>query len=40
VEDPRLPNVVLIPLDESGKENYVTFDNLGERVFLFIGENV
>jgi hypothetical protein len=38
VADPRLPKVYLIPLDESGVESRVSYDNLGEKVFIYIGE--
>src|SRR5690625_4846014 len=36
--DARLPSEPIIPLDPSGRENRVSFDNLGESVFLYIGE--
>jgi hypothetical protein len=38
--DQRLPKVYIIPLDESGEATRVTYENLGETVFLFIGEAI
>lgn len=32
------PMLDIIPLDESGQENTVTYDNFGETVFLTIGQ--
>ncbi len=38
-DDERLPNVTIIPLDEGGgQEERVTYENLGETVFLWVGE--
>lgn len=35
--DPEtFPCVLIVPIDESGEENEVTFDNFGETVFLTI----
>lgn len=36
--DTRLPSQPIVPLDLSGRENRVTYENLGESVFLYIGE--
>lgn len=36
--DKRLPKVTLTPYDVAGVETRVLYDNLGESVFLFIGE--
>lgn len=38
--DPRLPKVYLIPIDESGEADRITFDNMGVKVFLFMGEAI
>ncbi|WP_035350976.1 phage baseplate plug family protein [Fictibacillus gelatini] len=38
ITDQRLPAPSLIPLDESGKEDRITFENFGETVFLFIDD--
>lgn len=37
--DLRLPKVYIIPFDEEGVEDRITYDNLGKTVFLFVGEN-
>lgn len=39
LSDKRLPKVTLTPYDVAGKETRVSFDNLNESVFLFIGES-
>jgi hypothetical protein len=36
--DNRLPGPALVPMDESGKENRITYDNFGVTVFLFIDD--
>lgn len=36
--DERLPGPVLIPMDESGKENRITYENWGVTVFLYIDD--
>lgn len=36
VYDRRFPAPTIIPLDESGNEHRVTYDNLGETVFLAV----
>lgn len=36
IEDNRYPVVQLIPQDEAAKESAVTFDNLGQTVFLAV----
>jgi len=38
VPNPNLPAPTLIPLDQSGKENRITFDNFGETVFVYIDD--
>ncbi|MFB6475779.1 hypothetical protein ACFCW7_23245 [Paenibacillus glucanolyticus] len=38
VEDNRFPIIQLIPFDEAGKENRVSWDNLGKTVFLAVVE--
>ena len=38
IEDERFPVPVITPLDESGKETDLTYDNLGVIVFLSYGE--
>lgn len=40
LNDERLPKVYIIPLDESGEQIRVTYENLGDTVFLFVGEDV
>ena len=40
MSDDRLPKVLLIPTDESGTAERITYDNLGKSVFLQIGELV
>jgi hypothetical protein len=37
--DHRLPAPTLVPMDESGKEDRITFENFGETVFLFIDDS-
>lgn len=34
--DIRLPKVTITPKDRSGQERRITYDNLGETVFLFV----
>lgn len=34
----KLPAPSLIPLDESGKEDRISYDNFGETVFLYIDD--
>jgi hypothetical protein len=36
----KFPCLDIVPLDESGKENTVTYDNLGVTVFLTIDDEV
>lgn len=36
--DSRLPAPTLIPMDESGKEKRITYDNFMETTFLFIDD--
>lgn len=36
--DERLPGPTLIPMDESEKEERITYDNFGVTVFLFIDD--
>ncbi len=38
IEDERFPLPLITPLDESGRETAVTWDNLGVTVFLAYGE--
>lgn len=38
IVDMSLPAPTIIPLDESGKETRITFDNFGETVFLYIDD--
>lgn len=39
-KDQRLPqNIYLIPLDESGTETRITWDNLNSKIYIFIGED-
>lgn len=38
IVNPNLPAPTLIPLDESGKEKRITFENFGETVFLYIDD--
>ncbi|KEQ22880.1 phage baseplate plug family protein [Paenibacillus tyrfis] len=35
--DERFPKVMIIPFDESGNSDRVTWDSMSENVFLFIG---
>lgn len=37
-DDSKIPKYPIVPLDEAGKEDKVTYANLGETVFLFIGD--
>lgn len=39
LNDNRFPKVHIIPVDESGVETRISFDNFGEKVFLFVGED-
>lgn len=32
------PRVLLVPKDKAGKEDRVSYENLGETVFLFVGD--
>ena len=36
--DERLPKVYIIPMDEAGEVDRITYDNFGKRVFLYVGE--
>lgn len=36
--DERFPAVTITPYDRAGNENRVTYDNLGETVFLYVGD--
>lgn len=36
--DPRLPSIDIIPMDESGQETEITFENFGNTVFLCIDD--
>ncbi|MDE3837940.1 hypothetical protein C0966_00765 [Bacillus methanolicus] len=38
ITDSRLPAPSLVPMDESGKAERITYDNFGETVFLFIDD--
>lgn len=38
IVDERIPAPTLIPLDESGKEIRITFDNFMNTVFLFVDD--
>lgn len=38
IVNPSLPAPTLIPLDESGKETRITFDNFGETIFVYIDD--
>lgn len=37
--DGRLPKGYLIPLNDGGDDERITFDNLGQTVFVFVGES-
>lgn len=37
--DERFPEVTITPKDKSGNETRVTYDNFGETVFLFVGDD-
>jgi hypothetical protein len=38
IEDSRFPAPTLIPIDPSGKENRITWDNFGVTVFLVVDD--
>ncbi|MCZ8518889.1 phage baseplate plug family protein [Paenibacillus caseinilyticus] len=38
IRDRRFPAWEIVPLDESGNQTEVTWETLGESVFLFVGE--
>lgn len=38
IEDERFPVPLITPIDESGRETSITYENLGETVFLAYGE--
>lgn len=35
----KFPSLVIVPYDESGEANSVTFDNLGRNVFLIVDDS-
>lgn len=37
--DQRLPKDYLIPFNDGGDDERITFDNLGKTVFVFVGES-
>ncbi|WP_419882795.1 phage baseplate plug family protein [Peribacillus sp. B-H-3] len=38
IVNPHLPGPSLVPLDESGKEDRITYENFGVSVFLYIDD--
>lgn len=38
INDARLPMQTIIPMDESGKENTITWDNFNSTVFLYVDD--
>lgn len=40
LSNPQLPKLYIIPLDESGEQTRITWDNLDSKIFLFIGEDI
>lgn len=37
-QDERFPKVALVPKDKAGNDDRITYENLGETVFLYVGD--